>query len=651
MRHRSFAGLSALILLLGIGGNGATAGPVLCDSVPGVPVTPDGRVFPEPESSVSFVSFQEFQCGIDKLEQTYPTLIEQRIVGTSENGHPIFDILLTDETVSASKRKLLVVNSIHGNEPGGREGAVRVIEDMVDPSFLANETWVQEVLDEFVIHFLFPNPDGWVNGDISGDARDSAAATRGNGNGKDLNRQMPVQGYIYTPNTTLSEPEGNGILENMFGGGTDKGWYLGTDNHGQGPDTYAAAGLQIVGQFDYQKSETLARFADDIDDAMAEYGVLEDLQTIKDETGQDMGPYHWGTLYDMLGYSASGSLIDWYNTPGLVEGTGFATELTVGSEFSQAAFPQALGQVWVDSIRAINYTMFKHAIDPKTFTFEVGGKVAYVNDPDVIRHDDANGAGYERKADETIPQQPYNVSRMRFFEDLNGDATRPIQKVKVRQILRPKNHPKRLRLRKFDSLVLANDPMPTGGKVKRYYRVLRSWVERGGNLLLTDAAVNALPQMGLIPQAAIDSVGRYVGYLDFGDDRSHELEANLRGVASQTYDSVPIGYAFPPAGENCPVWRVDRATWEQAGGLTAGTNDDDKTAYGQLPVGKGMVRFIGALLPDPTEAFYHPYGLQNYAVTYTGYTLLQNSLRWENPARDAKPASPHKGKNKGKGKG
>jgi hypothetical protein len=295
--------------------------------------------------------------------------------------------------------------------------------------------------------------------------------------------------------------------------------------------------------------------------------------------------------------------------------------------------------------------MFKHAIDPRTFTFEVGGRAAYVHDPAVIRHDDANGSGYERQPDETIPQQPYDVSRMRFFEDLNDDSSRPVQKVKVRQILRPKNHPKRLRLRKFDSLVLANDPMPAGTKVKRYYRVLRSWVERGGNLVVTDAAVNALPQMGLIPQAAIDSVGRYVGYVDFGDDRSHELEANLRGVARQTYDSVPIGYAFPPAGSNCPVWRVDRAAWEQAGGFTAGTNDDDKTAYGQLPVGKGMVRFIGALLPDPTEEFYHPYGLQNYAVTYTGYTLLQNSLRWENPTRDAKPASPHKGTGKGKGKG
>ena len=58
-----------------------------------------------------------------------------------------------------------------------------------------------------------------------------------------------------------------------------------------------------------------------------------------------------------------------------------------------------------------------------------------------------------------------------------------------------------------------------------------------------------------------------------------------------------------------------------------------------MPLGKGRVRFLGALLPDPTEAFYHPYGLQNYAVTYTGYTLLQNMLKHTNPSRTEPPAA------------
>lgn len=46
----------------------------------------------------------------------------------------------------------------------------------------------------------------------------------------------------------------------------------------------------------------------------------------------------------------------------------------------------------------------------------------------------------------------------------------------------------------------------------------------------------------------------------------------------------------------------------------------------------GRIGILGAVLPDPTEEYYHPFGLQNYAVTYTGYTLLKNHLAWTRPS-------------------
>ncbi|MGH3118472.1 MAG: M14 family zinc carboxypeptidase [Gaiellales bacterium] len=608
-----------------------SATPVMCSELP---PSPDGRVFPEPRVSATFVRFDEFECGMEFLEWKFPTLIEMTKIGKSKDRLPIYDVLLTDETNTQPKRKLLVVNSLHGNEEGGREGAVRVIEDMVDPRFLATQPWVQQVLDEFVVHFVFSNPDGWVNGDITGTPSAGASYSRGNGTGRDLNRQFPVKGYIYTPNATLAEPETPAHVENLFSGPNQKDWYLGTDNHGQGADTYAAAGLQIVGQFDYQKSETLARFADQIDDEMANYPILAQLKQLQDATGQNLGPYEWGTLYDMLGYSASGSMIDYYNTFDGVDGYGFATELTAGQQVNTVAYPALLNQVHVDSVRAINYTMFKQAIDPIQFTYDIGGKVAYVFDPERIRHDDANGEGYERKAGEDFPQVPYDVSRMRFFEDLNKYASQPLTAVRVGEVLST-DPEERVDLDAFDSLILANDAMPEPGDDAEYFSMLRGWVERGGNLVVTDAAVDALVRMGVIPESAISTQKHYVGYVDFGD-RTHPLNANLRGLARQTYDSVPIGYAFPPAGSNCPVYRVSEAAWDAIGGFTAGTNGGTtNVAYGQAPLGQGMIRFIGALLPDPTEAFYHPFGLQNYAVTYTGYTILQNSLVWQNPGRAA----------------
>lgn len=597
----------------------AAAAPVQCAA--GDP-SPDGRVFPEPQVSTSFVTFEDFECAIAFLESKFPSLIEVTTIGESVNGHPIYDVLVTDETVAGPKTKLLIVNSIHGNEPGGREGGFRVIEDWVDPRFDADEEWVQQGLDRFVVHFLFPNPDGWVAGDVMGPTDAGVQAARGNGNGRDLNRQFPVEGYIYTPNATLAEPESQAVLSELL---SDKGWYLGTDNHGQGADTYGAAGLQIVGQFDFQKSETLARYADAISDAFSENNVLSSLDALNEATGQDLGAYHWGTLYDMLGYSASGSLIDYYNTYDGLDGTGYATELTVGTEVNMLTWSGTLGQLWVDLIRAINDTMLKQALVQQRFAFPIGGTAAYVHDPRVVSSTDANGSGYARDEGETIPQKPYSVTRMRFFEDLNKYASSPLAKVRAPDIASGA-----VDLTAYDSLVLADEAFPEGVDEAPYLAALLAWVKKGGNLIVTDAAAPIITKLGLLPndEGTVAMDPHYVGFVDF-TNRSLPLNQGLRGVARQTYDSVPIGFAFPPEGDNCPNWTVDQAAWEAAGGTTAGTNGTGRAIWGELPVDAGRVRFLGALLPQPTEDFYHPYGLQNYAVTYTGYTLLQNALAYD----------------------
>jgi hypothetical protein len=354
---------------------------------------------------------------------------------------------------------------------------------------------------------------------------------------------------------------------------------------------------------------------------MQNYDVLSTLGALNEATGQDIGPYHWGTLYDMLGYSASGSLIDYYNTATKTDGWGFATELTVGSEVNMALHGPLLNQVYVDSIRGINYTMFKQAVTPKRFEYKVGGRSAYVFDPKVITDKDKNGAGFtDPNADPKVPQRSYRVTRMKFFKDLNDYASRPLAKLSVRDVIRGK------KLKRFDSIVLANDDMPGKGNYKRYIMNLKRWAQAGGKLILTDAAIKALVPLGLVPKDAITMEKHYVGSVEEFVDREHPLNKGLRGVASQTYDTVPIGYAFGDEGDSAPNWKVDQAAWEEAGGYTAGTNGDGLAIYGEAPLKKGRVRFLGALLPDPTEKHYHPYGLQNYAVTYTGYTLLQNML-------------------------
>src|SRR5687768_925860 len=140
--------LSLSLAVLAVTAAPAAATPVKCSEDDS---TPDGRVFPEADASTNFLRLDEFECGTALLERRYPQLLQRTVIGESKGGRPLYDIVLTDERVTRRKQKLLVVSSIHGDEVGGREGGVRVLEDMVDPKLLRNAAnpWVAQVLREY----------------------------------------------------------------------------------------------------------------------------------------------------------------------------------------------------------------------------------------------------------------------------------------------------------------------------------------------------------------------------------------------------------------------------------------------------------------------------------------------------------------------
>ena len=45
------------------------------------------------------------------------------------------------------------------------------------------------------------------------------------------------------------------------------------------------------------------------------------------------------------------------------------------------------------------------------------------------------------------------------------------------------------------------------------------------------------------------------------------------------------------------------------------------------------MRIIGALLPQPTQEFDHQEGLEPFAVTYTGYFLVERLTSYRRPDR------------------
>jgi hypothetical protein len=299
--------------------------------------------------------------------------------------------------------------------------------------------------------------------------------------------------------------------------------------------------------------------------------------------------------------------------------------------------------------------------------------------------------------DEAIPgwdeQAPYDVSRTDFFEELNEYVDgEELVRVTVEQVL---DDPRVLDA--FDSLVVADRFMPEpverdeqgepvtdqdGAVVTASYdaeqqtayaAALRSFAASGGNLVLTDGALAGL---GALVAELDETVSRgvfYAGYIDFNDGEQptfdvHPMTENLQqdGTASgrqtldgeqyhdrrQTYEPVPVGYlvgapASCTSGCDAPVWVVDEDAWAAAGGthlgrsfVRGGPNDStgwDGVSLGELELGDGVVRVIGALLPEPTQDNFHPYGLAAYGLTYTGYQLFENATTWDRGLSDPEP--------------
>ncbi|MDX6583698.1 MAG: hypothetical protein QOI10_2882 [Solirubrobacterales bacterium] len=196
---------------------------------------------------------------------------------------------------------------------------------------------------------------------------------------------------------------------------------------------------------------------------------------------------------------------------------------------------------------------------------------------------------------------------------------------------------------------------------------LKGYVRGGGNLVLTDGALKALPGLTSIPPSAVRRETVYVGQSTFalsatdGDTTlADPLSRNVAqegarfntGERRQTFEPTPLGFSIQnqqSGGDesHSRQYDVERAAWEAAGGRTVATSADSgnrdaapvytKVTYGELPLGDGQIRIAGALLPQPTEEFDHPLGLEPYAVTYTGYVLVCNLL--DCTVRDASPGS------------
>lgn len=209
--------------------------------------------------------------------------------------------------------------------------------------------------------------------------------------------------------------------------------------------------------------------------------------------------------------------------------------------------------------------------------------------------------------------------------------------------------------RKYDTVVVTNKVY------KKLAPALRRWVAKfDGNLVLTDKALGMLPKMGIV-NGGISSTKQYAGYVNFQTGRKDSTyedplakKISQGGAAEgqgdgedrrrQTYEPVPLGMAIqtPDGGRafNAPVWFVQAAEYKKAKGrqrAVATTGERSNVSYGEIKYRGGRIRFLGGLIPMPTERFDHPFGLADHALTYSGYQMLHNMLQWPQPVASPVP--------------
>lgn len=663
LRHRRTAALSALALAA-VALVPALAGPLR--PVPAAAQSAAERIFPDPVERGDFLQYgpaptrgfatSEYLEGLAALEEAYPEVVDVRPIHeliesepvTSAGGRELPVITLTDESVDdTDKVDLYFSMSIHGSERAGLEGGLRFIEDVAvgaqdDSLVLDNgapdregyrEVPIDDVLRRARLVFTNLNPDGWAAGDRTS-TDPGPGFVRGNDEGIDLNRQWPTIGWASGDGEryrTQSQPEaiaGRALIEEHLG--VPEG---AADLHGELNDDVLLAIMFPAGQFDPLQLAKQVELADSIKQNVNERYAELDLSSVTVDGLFPNGfqPAEFHTAYDAIGYDDSGFQGDYLVQQGILE---MDHEYAFSNVIPNNAFVPELEQIHVDTTRSLLAATIVTTLarDEITYAADLAGRVAYVENPEVLTE-----AGATVAPPFDFPQRPYSSTSMEYYRDLAAyadGALEPVTSVAVAE---------GGALSGFDTVVVTDRELPrtlVGGSLVEpdataFWAALRGFASDGGNVVLTDRAVTGLEAMQLLPAGSVTQGLQYAGDLsDF--DREHPLLTGVEGVIGQTYFEVPLGFSLD--ADSSPVWSVDTAAWESAGGTTAALDGaGSATALGTLAVGEGRVAVFGGVLPDATQEFAHTQGLADYAVTYAGNAILVNAMTWFDPTKPAPP--------------
>jgi hypothetical protein len=598
------------------------------------------RIFAEAYQTASFLQHGngEYEGGIKALAARFPRYVRVNSL----------DVLLNDpEAVSFGDRKIWVIEvtdfqadedgklpvvvstGVHATEPAGREGSVRYAEDLVrwattDPGhLLRNGTEpdstafpVSKVLQSVHLYLAAINPDGWEAGDLA----NGGLYNRGNDNGEDLNREFPTIGWTNAGNLPLTAPEA--IAWTRFVELIDP--VTTADLHGEldsANNAYADIMLP-AGQWDplvQAQHEAMARhMKSNIDRYFREQTVA--LGQIEEVPLQ---PAEYATGYDVVGYDAAGFMGDFFTQQGAVD---LDIEHMLSHIVPSSVWIPLHEHAHIAAVRAEIETIMVEAMVTSDVQVQLDlGTTGYLFDPRVVTDSDANGYGVPSPPDEFVS---YSATPMVYFEDLSKFTAEPLQAVSSGGIVAEDYVAGPLS--GLDSFVVTTWPLPPdpeGRQVNKNEIVsfISSFVQRGGNLILTDEGLKLLEELDVVADGAVTKTLWQAGHVDITDFDDPYADG-LHTTASQTYYEVALGYrANGQSDRQAPHWTVPLNAWEAGGGITVGTIGG-QTGFGRISLGQGRIGIIGALLPPATEQWDHHYGLADYALSVTGGQILNNML-------------------------
>jgi predicted deacylase len=613
---------------------------------PATPAAPR-RVIPEPLESAGFLTYAELQQDLATLQAAHPDLMHVVTVGTSAGGHPVLDVIVTNfknRTPLHRRTGILFNGSIHGDERDGAEGFARIIEDLVESTSRS----VRHELDREVVVFTFANPDGWVHGDVPGGLEESPGAVNGgegpglyfysrwNDASHDLNREWPVVGFQNETSFPLVDPEVRSLVEyngNYLHRTVGIRFAYAFDVHGSA-ETRTPPQSQLMldilmgaDQMNLARTQTQVRLLTTYLQRLHQNASADPLHELGATTDDRIyTPGEWDTTWDIYGYQVSGDYADWMANS--VTGLGAVADTVElwangepGQENTFAGYDPLVEASNVQSLRVLAATAMDLASRPLHPTLHLPGPVAFVTNRTVVRRSSGHGSTKPVGPAATRPPTAhYPVSTNAFFRDLARAADRPVVALDAGRV-------RAADLRPYAAVVVAQDPHLDS---PAFLAALAAYARSGGRVVLTDAALRDLSGLKLLSSAAVGHGTVYAGYVTPAG--STPLTRGARPLSGQTYEPVPLGYEISNTFSSstsvttAPAWWVDSSAWQRAGGSSDGTTGSGHTSLGALPVGRGKVIIIGSLLPDPSAAYTHPFGLDSYDLTYWGYQLLENAL-------------------------